>query len=133
MEEISEPETFHKFLEEKVSNVQPGRGRSRVVCMRNTLIEISGQSIFHFSGPVFFIPLSYLLADISLRVVRDFQEFRMFAELDYIFRCNFFSVAKSLLTIIGRVFQAFIKIELQSLSPQDHYTINMQHMQHIKR
>ena len=109
-EEIPEPEPSHKVLEEKVANVQPGGGRGRVICMRDALVEVSRQSILYPSRPVFFIPLPYLLTDISLRIVCDLQKFRMFAEIDYIFGCNFLSVAETLLAIISRIFESFIKI-----------------------
>ena len=109
-EEIPESESSHKVLEEKVANVQPSGGRGRVICMRDALVEVSRQSILYPSRPVFLIPFPNLLPDISLRIVCDLQKFRMFAEIDYIFGCNFLSVPEPLLAIICRVFEPFIKI-----------------------
>ena len=54
----------------------------------------------------------------------------MFPKVFDIFRSNLFPVPESLLAIISGILQTFIKVKFQTESPQEDYSINMQHMQH---
>ena len=84
-EEILQFKLLHEILQEKISDVQPSGRRGGFLSMRHSLVEIGGKGKTNFSGTVFFIPFPDFFAYISLGVIRDFEKFRMFAEILHIF------------------------------------------------
>ena len=96
----------------------------------NPIFYVGSLSKINFASTVFFVPFSDFFADISFRIVCDLQQFRMFPKVFDIFRSNLFPVPESLLAIISGILQTFIKVKFQTESPQEDYSINMQHMQH---
>ena len=86
-----------------------------MICPGHPLAKIHRQCKIDFSASILFVPFAYFLPDISFRIICDFQEFRMFSKNLHVFRCHFFSITESLLSIVSRIFQTFIKIYLQNI------------------
>ena len=116
-EKLFQKESFHHFLQKKVSDVQRVRGRSFLISMPDLLVEVNGHVKTDFSYPVFLIHLLDLFPYIGQRIISDLKEFRMLPEFFHIPRCSFLSDAYTLLSVISWVGKALVIVEFHGFSP----------------
>ena len=70
------------------------------------------------SDVLFFVEMANIFFSISERIRMILEELGMFTDLGDVLRSNLFSITDTDLNVIGRIAEAFIKIEFHKRSPR---------------
>ena len=90
-----------------------GEGRIRGI---ELFLQIDGK--LDASDVLFFVEMANIFFGISERIRMILEELGMFANLGDVLRSNLFSITDTDLNVIGRIAEAFIKIEFHKRSPK---------------